>query len=162
MTKFIKIFIFIIFFISILKADSYLDIDLKLNNTKKENKHLMIFFHIPYCPYCKSMLKHNFHDKKTLNLIEKKFILVDIYTANNNKIKYKNFKGTPKEFAKYIGADAYPATLFINNKGDVIHKAIGYRNIDEYIAELKYISTDNYKNMNLEVFKQKLEFEEYE
>jgi len=47
----------------------------------------------------------------------------------------------------------------MNSEGEVIHRAIGYKNIDEYLAEMKYVSTKSYKTIDLESFNQKLEFE---
>jgi thioredoxin-related protein len=129
---------------------------------KKENKQLMFFFHIPKCPYCARMLKKNFKDEKILNEIEKNLILTDIYTKDKGIITFNDFKGDRKAFAKYIGAVAYPATIFLDNDGKTIHKAIGYRNIGEYISEIKYVTTNSYKTKDLETFTEELEFAEDE
>ena len=91
--------------------------------------------------------------------IEKDFVLVDIYTADKRDVVFKDFKGTPKEFASLVGAFAYPATLFMNKNGKVINAQVGYRSVDDYNALLQYISTENYKKMDLESFKMKLEIE---
>lgn len=125
-----------------------------------KKKELMIFFHIPNCPYCERMLNENFKDKKVLDLIEKNFVLVDIYTATKKQIITKSFKGDAKEFAKYTKAIAYPATVFIDTKGKVFYKAIGYRNIQEYIYELNYIISEDYKKMPLDEFVVKMEMED--
>ncbi len=133
------------------------NIDAKLENAKKDNKHLMVFFHIPHCPYCKRMLDKNFKDEKVLGLIEENFILVDLFTADSDQIILKDFKGTIKEFAKHIGAVAYPATIYLDPKGEIVFRSIGYRNIIEYIPEIKYIATKSYKNKDFEAYKLELE-----
>jgi len=145
-----------------LNANNIIDIDAKIEQAKKEKKTIMFFFHVPHCQYCKSMLSENFKDNTITELIEEKFILVDIYTADEKEVIFKSFKGTPSEFGKHIGAYAYPATLFMDINAKVIHKAIAYRNIDEFLIEMKYIATQSYKQMDLEAFKLKIELEEDE
>lgn len=157
--RFIFSFLFLFFSLNIF-ANDIIDIDKKIEEAKKEEKTLMFFFHIPNCPYCKGMLDENFKNEKTLKLIEENFIFVDIYTADKKSIVLKDFKGSPKEFAKYIGASAYPATLFMDTNAKIFYKAIGYRNIQEYIYEITYITTKNYKKMKLDEFILKVEMED--
>ena len=137
-----------------------LNINKVLEHAVKQNKQVMFFFHIPRCPYCERMLKENFKDKKTLDQIEKYFILVDVYSADKGTVVYNEFSGSRKEFSKYLGASAVPATFFMNIKGKVIHKAIGYRNTSELLAEIKYIGTKSYLKQDLDTFASELEFNE--
>lgn len=157
--KFFLYFFLLIFSVSIYAKES-ININEKLNQVTSKNKSLMFYFHIPDCPYCEKMINQNFKDEKILKLIKENFILVDIYTADKKNIVFKDFEGTPKEFAKYTGAIAYPATLFMNNDGKVFYKAIGYRNIQEYIYELKYVITKSYKKIPLDEFIFKMEIED--
>lgn len=161
MKRFIK-FIFITVLLCSISFAKDLDINKVLADAKVNQKQVMFFFHIPRCPYCDRMLKKNFKNEEILSIIDKYFVLVDIYTADKIKVKFKEFEGTPKEFAKHIGASAYPATLFMDESGEVKHKAIGYRNIEEYICELKYAGTKSYKKIDLETFIMNLELEEDE
>lgn len=137
-----------------------IDINKKLKEAGLNDKQVMFFFHIPRCPYCETMLKENFKNKDILTVIEKNFVLVDIYTADKRTVLFKDFKGTTKEFASYIGASAYPATLFTSQEGKVVHKAIGYRNIKEFINELKYTATKSYEKIDLETFILNMEMSE--
>lgn len=157
--KYIFSFLLILFSVNSFASD-IIDIDKKIQKAKKQNKELMIFFHIPDCPYCEAMLDGNFKNNSIIKLIEENFILVDIYTANKVDIVFKNFKGSPKEFAKHVKATAYPATLFMDRNSNIFYSAIGYRNIQEYIHELKYIITKNYKQMPLDEFVVKMEIED--
>ena len=151
-----------IFLLFLLVSSSYgtdIDINKLLQVAKNQHKHIMFFHHIPGCPYCKTMLDENFKDVSILKEVHKDFVYVDIFIADNGNVKFKDFKGSYKEFSAYIGAPVYPSTIFMNGDGKVVHKAIGYRNIDEYFAEITYVSTNSYKIMNLEEYVQKLEFE---
>lgn len=98
--KFFLYFFLLIFSVSIYAKES-ININEKLNQVTSKNKSLMFYFHIPDCPYCEKMINQNFKDEKILKLINENFILVDIYTADKKNIVFKDFEGTPKEFAKY-------------------------------------------------------------
>ncbi|MEA3372523.1 MAG: thioredoxin family protein [Campylobacterota bacterium] len=135
------------------------DLNKHLETAKNQNKFIMFFHHIPGCPYCQRMIEENFKDPNILKVVNKNFIYVDIYTADTDPVVFKDFAGTHKEFSSYIGAVAYPATVFMDKNGKVLHRAIGYRNIDEHFADITYISTESYKKMDLESYKEKLDFE---
>lgn len=152
-------FTFFLFITTLQSAD--IDMNKLLKIAKKQDKHILFFHHIPDCPYCKAMLEENFKDEAILKEIDNNFIYVDIYVPNKSRVKYKNFEGSYKEFSKYIGASLYPATSFMSYDGDVVHQAIGYRNINEYMLEITYISTKNYKIMNLDEHILKREMEEF-
>lgn len=157
--KFIFSFLFLFLSLNIF-ANDIIDINKKVEQAQKENKKLMFFFHIPNCPYCQRMLDENFKNEKILKLIDENFIFVDIYTANKNDIVLKDFKGSPKEFAKYTGAIAYPATIFMDINNKIFYKSIGYRNIQEYIYEITYLTSKSYKEMQLDEFILKVEMED--
>ncbi|MBE0496138.1 MAG: thioredoxin family protein [Campylobacterales bacterium] len=149
-------------FVLLIASCAYaLDVDVAsiAHDAKKQNKHVMFFHHIPGCPYCKAMLDENFKDEAILKEIEAHFIYVDVYTQTQGTITYKDFKGSYKAFSAHVGAFAYPSTLFMNGEGEVVHAAIGYRNINEHFAEISYVSTGSYKHMDLESYVQKLELE---
>lgn len=155
-----KLLFLLLTFTLFANAENIVDINQKLEQAKKENKSLMFFYHVPDCPFCERMLDENFKDEKILKLINDNFIFIDIYTADKKSYVFKDFKGTPKEFAKLTGAFAYPATVFMNTNAKTLHKAIGYRNIQEYIYEIKYITTKNYNKMPLDEFIVKMEMED--
>ncbi|WP_458700488.1 thioredoxin family protein [Sulfurospirillum sp. 1307] len=157
--KFIKSLL-LLFSFTILNAGD-VDLDKIVKVAKAQNRGVLIFHHIPGCSYCKAMLDENFKDATILKEIDKNFVYVDIYTADNGVVKFRDFKGSHKEFSAYIGAVAYPATIFMNSEGEVIYRSIGYRNIDEYLLEIKYVLTKSYKTMDLESFIQKQEMEDF-
>jgi len=152
----------ILLFISMISTVSFakdLDINKLVEEAKVQKKDLMFFFHIPECPYCERMLKKNFKDKEVLSEIKKSFVFVDIYTASQTPVVYKDFKGTQKEFAKFMNIKTYPTTLFTDTNLKVLYSSLGYRNIIEYMYEIQYVSTDSYKTKDLQTFADDLEFE---
>lgn len=158
----LKKILFTILLAVTVSANNNIDLDKKLDMGSNDEKNIIIFFHIPSCNYCETMLNENFKSQKILKELNKDFILVDIYTKDKGIITYKNFKGTHKEFATHMGVAAYPATYFIDKNGNTLYKSIGYRNVEEYYKEIKYISSKRYKTIDLETFIQELELKDDE
>lgn len=122
----------------------------------KENKHVMIFFHMEYCPWCKRMIKRTLNAKSISKQMKKYFIVSDININNAGMISYNNFQGTKQEFADKLGVSLYPTVVFMNNN-KVIHKVRGHRNKNKFVEILKYITTKSYKKMDFEDFLVELE-----
>jgi len=158
MNKILKVILFISM-ISTLSFSKDLDINELVKKAELQKKDLMFFFHIPECPYCERMLKKNFKDKEVLSQIDKGFVFVDIYTGSDEVVVYKDFKGTTKEFAKFMKVKMYPTTVFTNDKLERLYVSNGYRNIIEYLYEIQYISSKSYKTKDLQTFADDLEFE---
>ncbi len=159
MKSIFKKILFVTLFLNILNAQN-LDIDKLLSQAKKENKTLMFFFHMPSCPYCKKMKQENFKNKEILTEINKNFVLFKISIYDEGLVRFKDFKGSKKEFSKYLKASTYPSTVFLDEKGEIVHLARGYRNIGEYLVEIKYIATKSYKKMDIQEFADELEMSE--
>ena len=153
--------LFVIFSLVMVVNAANIDVNKKLSKLT-ESKHIMFFVHIPNCSYCKAMLDENLKNKEILDVINKNFVFINIYTKDEGIVSFKDFKGTYKEFSRYIGAVAYPATIFMDNSGKIIYRSIGYRNIKEQIREIKYISSGSYKKISLETFIENLEMEEFD
>ncbi|MEA1892917.1 MAG: thioredoxin fold domain-containing protein [Campylobacterota bacterium] len=153
-----NILIFILLSLS-LCAGTITDIETKIKIAKEQNKDVALFFHIPNCSYCQAMLDENFKDTKIIEELNTNFILISLYAKKDNIVKYKEFKGTVKEFAKRMGAIAYPATIFLDKNEKVVYRSIGYRNTHEHLMEFMYISSKSYHKLTLEEFTLKTEFE---
>lgn len=153
-----KLLLGLLLITSFLSAET-VDIDMLLERAKSEDRHIMFFAHIPGCPYCKKMLDVNFKDSEIKELIDKNFLLVDLYTKDPTIVKHGSFQGKKKKFARRLKALAYPATVFMDKNGKVVYRSIGYRNLGEYLAELNYIGSKSYKTTDLDSFRENFEFE---
>jgi len=152
--------LFLIFTLHIFSMASDVNIDKAILQAKQENKQILIFFHMKYCGYCTKMVKENFKDKNILAQIKKNFIMLDIHIDHDDTVTFGDFKGTKKEFAKEINVNTYPATLFMDKYKKIVYRANGYKNIDEFMVLLKFISSQSYKKIDLETFTEENEFDD--
>lgn len=137
---------------SISGADD-IKIDTILNEAKKSHKHMLIFLHRPNCPYCERMIEFTLDDEKIAHKIKKDFIFVDINIADAGEVSFKNFKGSRQDFAKFLGYDFYPSTIFLSSNKDLVYAQPGYQEEDKYFKILRYINSRSYDEMELEDFK---------
>ena len=85
------------------------------------------------------------------------FLYTDIETSKNDTVVYKDFKGTAKEFVKYIGF-GFPVSLFYDKDGSVAGLFPGIYDEDEFSVLLNYIKTNSYKKMELDGYEKKIGF----
>ena len=157
--KFIYI-LFISLFLSIFLNASDVDYELDKSSAlaKKEHKHLMLFLHKNHCGYCEGMFLH-LDEEALAKPIKKNFILLDINRdEDDERVSYQDFEGTNREFLKELGVDFYPAMAFIDGNNKIIFGVVGYRTPEKILTVLNYVSSESYKSMSLEEFRDEEDF----
>ena len=128
-------------------------------NKNKEGlsqKDIVLFLHKDSCGYCEKML-FQLEEEEITQAIKENFILVDINRDDDESISYKDFNGTNHQFLKALEVDFYPTIVFISGyTNKIIYNISGYRNSKKIITVLKYISSESYKKLTLEEFKDEI------
>jgi len=104
------------------------------------------------------MIRFTLNDEEIKDEIDSKFIFVDLFIKEFGTVIYRDFKGTRREFAQYLGYDFYPTSIFLDPEGDVINATPGAREQDFFIDLLNYISTKQYLEMEFETYRDTLDF----
>jgi thioredoxin-related protein len=91
-------------------------------------------------------------DDKVKSLIKNKFIYIHINISEHDKVVYKDFVGNGRAFAKYMGFNLYPTSLFFDYRGELIYSALGFHDEVLFYRILKYIQTDSYTQMDYDSF----------
>ncbi len=95
-----------------------------LRLARDEGKPVMIDFFSPRCVWCKVLDQKTYLDPEVQKLSDK-FILVKVYVDRDYR-----------SAAKYRVA-ALPTVVFLNSKGTVIHRVVGFRDARPFLAEMK-------------------------
>jgi thiol-disulfide isomerase/thioredoxin len=95
-----------------------------LAKAKAEKKIIFLDAYASWCGPCKKMTSDVFPTAEAGNFYNRNFI--------NAKIDMEVGEGP--ELAREYEVTAYPTLLFINGDGKLLHKAIGYLSVDEFIA----------------------------
>lgn len=94
-----------------------------LAQAKSENKIIFMDAYATWCGPCKMMAKNVFTDEAVVSYYEATFV--------NAKIDMENGEGP--ELAELYGVRAYPTLLFIDGNGELVHRAVGYHEAEQFI-----------------------------
>ncbi|MEZ4958289.1 MAG: thioredoxin domain-containing protein [Saprospiraceae bacterium] len=108
-----------------------------LAKAEKENKLIFMDAYAEWCGPCKKMSKEVFTQQAVGEYFNKQFI----------NVKMDMEKGEGIGLAGNFGIMAYPTLLFIDKKGDVVHRAVGYHTTD-LLLELGASALDPDKNIS--------------
>ena len=94
-----------------------------LQQAKSSNKLLFIDAYTTWCGPCKLMSKNVFPEKAVADFYNKQFV----------NLKLDMEKGEGPNVALRFGIAAYPTLLFLDGDGKLIHKALGFQDVKEFI-----------------------------
>lgn len=101
--------------------------DQALKEAAKKKKIVFVDAYTSWCGPCKMLNNSTFKDVKA----------GEFFNANFVNIKIDMEKGEGPAFAMKYSVRAYPTLLFINAKGEVVHKTLGYKDADMLTEEGK-------------------------
>jgi thioredoxin-related protein len=157
-SKVIKTFLIILTLQLSLQAIE-INIDNIVNSAKKSNKHLFVWLHKTDCGYCENMREFTLENETVKAFIKDNFIFVHINVYEKNTVVYQDFSGNAHEFAKEIGYNFYPSSLFFDNRGEIILAEIGFIDSSEEPNEkrfykiLNYVKSKSYEKIKYQDYK---------
>lgn len=149
----------LLFTTSSFSAIDTINIDCLSLQAKQENKHLLLFFHKYGCAFCEKMIEGTLDDESIEEMIDKYFLFVDIGIDDEGSILHHDFNGSKHGYAKSLEIGFYPTVGFVDGNNSIVYGAIGYRDIETFSILLQYIYSAEYRVMEWEDFKSKVEFE---
>jgi len=135
-----------------------INIDKIIDSTQQENKHLLVWLHKTDCGYCENMREFTLENETVKAFIDDNFTFVHINVYEKDAITYQDFSGNGLEFAKEIGYNFYPSSLFFNYEGEIILSEVGFVDSDTMPNEkrfykiLNFIESKSYEKMNYSDF----------
>ena len=135
------------------------DLNLDTIVANADGKPLFVFMHKPHCGHCSHMIKFTLKDDEIAEEINRKFVYVNLFTGDEGDVLFQGFKGSRREFAKHIGYDFYPTSLFINEHSQIVNVTPGAREQDYFIDVLHYVATKQYLSMEFETYLDNLDLE---
>lgn len=95
-----------------------------LKESKKTQKPIFLDAYTTWCGPCKKMDKRVFKNQT----------VGEFYNTNFINIKMDMEKGIGIQLAKKYRIRAYPTFLYLDEKGEILHKVAGYHNEEKFIA----------------------------
>ena len=111
---------------------------------KDEHKKVFLYFWTEWCPNCKKMEKKTFQDASVIAYLNKNFISIRV---NSDK---------ERDIAAIYGVRGVPDNWFIAENSEPITNQPGYIPVKMFLPLLKFIRTENYKEMTFSKFLKKM------
>jgi len=100
------------------------DFDEALALAAKTGKYVFIDFYTDWCVWCKELRKNVFPTPE-FKAMAKSFVFVEIDAEAKPAL------------AQAYGVDAYPTCVIVDSQGALVHKIVGYKDKDAFVAEMK-------------------------
>jgi thioredoxin-related protein len=133
-----------------------INIDIAIKKSSSEGKKVFVYLHRVGCSYCNSMQEFTIEDENVDKYIKENYIFITINVSLDDQITYKSRKTTGLDFAKSIGYNFYPSSVFIGTNSEIVYATPGYKNELEFLSLLEYVKYDMYDEMSYESYKKKI------
>jgi thioredoxin-related protein len=134
---------------------SFGDLPEELRTAREQGKQgMLLFFEAEGCPYCLSMLKRVFSQKKVQDWYRERFlnIAIDIH----GDVEIKDFDGITlpsKVFSEHRKVRMTPTMSFIDLNGIEVYRHLGMvKTPEEFLVMGEYIAGGHYFDTEYEVF----------
>jgi len=137
--------------------ESFLEMEDDIEEAKENNKHVMLFMSLNFCPYCTKMLDESFVEGSNLQpFIKKNFDVIGINIKGSKEIVInEDLTLTEKEYAKHLKVQYTPTVLFLDENNKVVVRVNGYRSSKNFKYILDFVATKEYENMSLTQYLEK-------
>ena len=161
MKKITILFIFLSIGVVSAQEIKWMSMNEALEAQAKNPKKIFIDMYTAWCGPCKMLDRNTFSNPDVIAFINKNFYAVKFNAEGNEVVNYKgkvyqNPKYDPAkakkrnsahQFSRFMGVNAYPTVLFIDESGNLINRVKGYRTPPQLEIYLKLFGTDLWKSI---------------
>ena len=130
---------------------------------EKSPKKIFVDVYTEWCGWCKKMDRNTFAKKNVAEYLNKNFYPVKLDAEQKADIKYKDsvLKYLPDSgrrgihelaYALLEGRMSYPSYVYLDENQDRITISPGYKEADDFIKELAFISEEHYKTTTFDKY----------
>jgi thioredoxin-related protein len=134
-----------------------INLDTLASNAAKAKKHLLVWLHKTDCGYCEAMQEFTLEEPSISKALKHDFILLPINVYDSDTITYKQFNGSAKAFAKSIGYNFYPSSIFLDGSAQIVFAAPGFIEEKDFAVMLQYVSSRAYTTLSYDAYQQQQE-----
>jgi thioredoxin-related protein len=123
-----------------------------LEESSKHNKKMLVDVYTDWCSWCKKMDKEVYTDEHVIELLKQHFVVVKLNAESSKQLTYNGQKFTEQEFARALGIDGYPTTVFFQADAKPITRIPGFMEAGTFLNVLQYIGEDHYRTTSYQDF----------
>jgi thioredoxin-related protein len=116
-----------------------------LDAAPKEGKLIVLDVYTDWCGWCKRMDRDTYADSSVAAYLNSRFVASKMNPEKSGKLTYDGKEYSQADFSQALGIRGYPATVFFNEKGEVLTVVPGYIAAKEFLPMLKYFGEGVYQ-----------------
>jgi thioredoxin-related protein len=114
-------------------GDSFLDLREDVADASKEGKRVLLYFFQNGCKYCRQLVSVTLADAKTIDKVRRHFVPLPINIYGAREVTLKDGRAlTEKELAAFHKVRFTPTIVFLDEKGDAVHRIHGYQPPEDF------------------------------
>jgi thioredoxin-related protein len=123
-------------------AETMLDARDEAADAAKHGKRLMLYFWLEGCPYCQRMTSVTFRDPAVLERLQRSFVPVGLNIRGDRDIAWTDGAMlTEKLLAARLQVRGTPTIVFLDAKGEIVLRRVGYVEPAQFARLLDELST---------------------
>ncbi|KAA3659584.1 MAG: DUF255 domain-containing protein [Calditrichaeota bacterium] len=134
------------------KSVDWVSFEEAITRAAKENKHIVVDFYTDWCKWCKVMDEQTYKNSEVVTYGNEKFLFAKINAESNTMVSYRGQQFTCRQLTAALGIRGYPATVFMNEKGEFITKISGFIQPDQFMPILEFLDGKYYDKMSFDDF----------
>ena len=128
-----------------------------LDEADNQEKKILVDVYTDWCGWCKRMDKSTYTDAAVLEYLDEKFIPVKMNAESRERAEYFGDEYSYRQIASGFKVTGYPTTLFLDSDGKHITTVPGYMKPGQFLAVLRYIGEEHYKDKSFQEFREEQE-----
>jgi thioredoxin-related protein len=108
-------------------AESFLEFPQDVKEAAQDGKRLMLYFWQDGCPACRKMKETTFADRAIVDQTRRHFVAVALNVYGERELQWTDGRAMrEKELARALNIRGTPTLLFLDQKGSVVLRLVGY------------------------------------
>ena len=118
-------------------AESFLEFPQDVKEAARDGKRLMLYFWQDGCPSCRRMKETTFADRASVEETRRHFVPVALNVYGEREAQWTDGRTMrEKELARELGVRGTPTLLFLDERGAVVVRRVGYLPPERFGATL--------------------------
>jgi thioredoxin-related protein len=119
-------------------AESFLEFPQDVREAAREGKRLMLYFWQDGCPYCKRFVETTLAKRAIEERTRRHFVAVALNIFGAREVEWVDGRRmSEKALAEALDINATPTLLFLDERGGVVQRLVGYLPPERFAAALE-------------------------